>query len=1492
MKTKTYQNTPQCPLARWAAPFFLFLWVILMSAGVMAHPGNALEFDGDDYVEIANASTLIAGSDTLTISGWVYAQTPNASWPNLDGFFGIRDDGDINLYLCQFNAKVEGRFTGTGGSGNQVTAEDPAIAINSWRHYALVYDNGTITMYRDGISIGTQTNVAAGVVPALTRSFFIGYLTNGGTNTFYFNGRIDEVRLWNIARSQTEIQNDMNQSLKGDEPGLVLYYRFDDSVTPGKNDATATAGYDGVLTGAPVSATSGIPDFNSYAALDAPFAATVYENETIATTVTATDPDGDIHSFSLAGGTAADQALFSINPTTGQLSFNTPPDFESPSDANGDNAYLVEVFTNDGNGGTDSEIFTITVVDVNEPPYLTSNKTPGVNEGVTSVQTVTGVDPEGAATISFSISGGADQEFFNLDGASDALSFLSPPDYEAPTDADGDNVYEVGIETDDGSGNTAIEMVYVTVSNGNDAPTITSSSTATALSGFIQVMSVTATDVDGDVPTFSVTGGADQSAFSVNATTGELTFHSPPDYANPTDADADNVYEVEVTADDGDAHQAILIRVTVSNVGVSGLPSGTRTTDTETIRFGSTINAYRYNLDNTGMSALVSGNAPLVLQDLSLGTHSLVLEVRHSSGQWVTYATSWEIKVYPQAISGTVSGITANGATFSADILYPDGTLCAVLDKGYTWGTSKYPSVLNSENVVNFGPAITPFSGPITNLNHGTQYYVRAYVSYRCADTTYTEYGNPVGFTTPTPTYTVLFSPGPNGTITGNTNQTVNAGGTAETVTATPDLGYHFKGWSGDYQGTENPLSLTGISGDMTVTAMFEKTEYTVIFSARAGGALLGVTYQEIGEGGDCEAVEAVPQRGYAFAGWVGDIETMDNPLVIRNVRDSMILTATFNDLPPEVISVTSPTADGTYGTGETIDIMVRFSEPVYVNGTPQLILETGSVDARVDYAGGDGTDTLTFVYAIASRETTADLDYISNAALSGNIRDAGGNPANLVLPAPGSKDSLGGNRSLAVLPHMKIGPADLAGLPTGTTRFPDVVVFMNPAKISAYRYNFDGGGWSGQSSPEMALVISDITTGDHALSIEVWDANGVRLPEPITTAWSVEPYPEAVVANVTSPTPNGRYGTGDTIAVAVRFSGPVHVQGTPQLILETGSTDAVADYNSGTGADTLTFTCTVVSGHETGDLDYASSAALSGRIVDAAGYPVNLTLPAPGSEGSLGANKALVVAPHVLIDEGDIYGLPGEISKEPDILITFDTAKIMAYRYRFDGGEWSSEIYAETPILLSGIEVGEHTLSIEVKDINGVWLPDRIERAWRTRIFPEVVTTLIKEIDETGATVAGEVIYDEAYACTGQSGQQLEPAGCQCLILARGVTWSEQINPRANFDPATDEGDAIGSFESRLDGLETGTTYSARAYVTYRCEGFTYNAYGKTLSFRTGTAPAITTDALKQSVLILKLLTGVETVEPIPQSADRNGDAKFGIADVIALLRDAAEEY
>lgn len=189
-------------------------------------------------------------------------------------------------------------------------------------------------------------------------------------------------------------------------------------------------------------------------------------------------------------------------------------------------------------------------VETNVAPFFMSSNSVAVNEGAVLAVDVNALDLNGDA-VSYLITGGADSALFSIDSSNGKLSFVNAPDFEAPTDANQDNVYQVQVIISDGKGATAFQDINITVANVNELPVITSNNAAIVREGLSSVLTVTATDGDGDTPTFSISGGDDAALFSINATTGELSFTNTPDFENALDVGNNNVYEVEVTANDG-----------------------------------------------------------------------------------------------------------------------------------------------------------------------------------------------------------------------------------------------------------------------------------------------------------------------------------------------------------------------------------------------------------------------------------------------------------------------------------------------------------------------------------------------------------------------------------------------------------------------------------------------------------------------------------------------------------------------------------------------------------------------------------------------------------------------------------------------------------------------------------------------------------------------------------------------------------------------------
>jgi hypothetical protein len=124
----------------------------------------------------------------------------------------------------------------------------------------------------------------------------------------------------------------------------------------------------------------------------------------------------------------------------------------------------------DDTGGTNRGAVHVLFLSPTTKPVIISPNTFSVAENSTAVGMVTALDADvPPQTLTFSIVGGADQARFTITSGG-ALSFLAPPDFEAPTDADGNNTYVVNVQVDDSEGGTDTATITVTVTNTSEPP--------------------------------------------------------------------------------------------------------------------------------------------------------------------------------------------------------------------------------------------------------------------------------------------------------------------------------------------------------------------------------------------------------------------------------------------------------------------------------------------------------------------------------------------------------------------------------------------------------------------------------------------------------------------------------------------------------------------------------------------------------------------------------------------------------------------------------------------------------------------------------------------------------------------------------------------------------------------------------------------------------------------------------------------------------------
>lgn len=197
--------------------------------------GNCLDFDGtNDRVQIPHSTRLnITGA--LTVEGWVNLGT-------LAG--GDRDciykshatNASLRGYSVQVDAGGVVLFSVGNGPGTSRNARF-TIPINEWHHFAGVYDGSNVMIYLDGV---LQETTGGANLGSNTQPLYLGSFIDNNT---FFDGKLDEVRIWNDVRTQAEIRDNMNRSLTGSEAGLAGYWNMNEGTGATVNDLTSNANH-------------------------------------------------------------------------------------------------------------------------------------------------------------------------------------------------------------------------------------------------------------------------------------------------------------------------------------------------------------------------------------------------------------------------------------------------------------------------------------------------------------------------------------------------------------------------------------------------------------------------------------------------------------------------------------------------------------------------------------------------------------------------------------------------------------------------------------------------------------------------------------------------------------------------------------------------------------------------------------------------------------------------------------------------------------------------------------------------------------------------------------------------------------------------------------------------------------------------------------------------------------------------------------------------
>jgi hypothetical protein len=216
--------------------------------------GSALQFDGlDDYVDFSDNAVK---TTEFTVAAWANHYGLGGGHDNQNRIFSQRDDsvGDnhpsIGLVTEFTDYSPYAVAVIRSSSGYAQYLRHPKKDYNEWHHYAMTVDSNDFIFYIDGAEVEKAPNIQTGDYVTSIDHVSIGRHQYEWADAGFFNGAIDDVRIYDRALSAEEIWVGMHIPLSGDEPNLVGYWDFDEGEGQVAHDTSGNAN-DGQLGSGP-----------------------------------------------------------------------------------------------------------------------------------------------------------------------------------------------------------------------------------------------------------------------------------------------------------------------------------------------------------------------------------------------------------------------------------------------------------------------------------------------------------------------------------------------------------------------------------------------------------------------------------------------------------------------------------------------------------------------------------------------------------------------------------------------------------------------------------------------------------------------------------------------------------------------------------------------------------------------------------------------------------------------------------------------------------------------------------------------------------------------------------------------------------------------------------------------------------------------------------------------------------------------------------------
>jgi len=796
----------------------------------------ALNFDGVD--DVVNAGTL-NGIDiqTFTYEAWINP----ASYGGYGsiGFGNIFRGKNAIIFITAGNSIYPAGsmiISGIGGFKAFFTQEN-TIELNKWQHISVTYNSTSnqLKAYINGVE-QTLTESTSGTVAAVANNATSNlYIGNSATLDRQFNGMIDEARVWNVVRTQVNIQTGMYAHQTG-ETGLVAEFRFDEGYY---NSKAYSGTIQASILNADLSNSEGsiwtVPtvEFASYG-----FASQVIGWEKVSNNYYKTEVATGTDLTNLVANFAANYPNATVKVgATNQVSGSTPNNFTNSVAVPVQYDLATSIFgkniTNSIQFSVKEELNNVATMNTFSISSLSLNASPVTMNMVFDVNASAVVT---ALVPTFTLSAGA-KAYVNgeevISGTS-AINFSNPVVFTVIAEnGRTTSLYNVSIRKSQTISWTPASLAKT---YGDNVFTLEATSSADApivyTSNNPDVISVVLNKA-----TVKGIGNATITAYQYGSNT--LAAATPVEKAFIV-----NKKELTVTADNktidysdaipaltmsfngfvnGETQSVIDVMPTISTTAVQGSPAGTYPI---TLAGGT---------DNNYFLTLVNGT----------------LTINDVSAYDVTFNVTYNSNPEQDAII-TINGLTAiTNASGSATVKLKAGT--------YTYNVTK-------AGREDYAGTVTVVSSNIT-VN--------------------------VALIATLPTYTVSYLTDGNGTISGAAAQSVKQGQDGAEVTAMPKFGYNFDKWSDNI--TTATRKETNVQSDITVTAQFVLKTYTLTYYAGTNGTISGTTTQTVQHGSNGTAVTVIPNSGYSFVQWSDGVKS--NPRTDENVIMDKNVTAEYSKI-------------------------------------------------------------------------------------------------------------------------------------------------------------------------------------------------------------------------------------------------------------------------------------------------------------------------------------------------------------------------------------------------------------------------------------------------------------------------------------------------------------------------------------------------------------------------------------------------------------------